>query len=455
MKEVQFGLGRVQFSIEVPDKTDVLSMGRVPLLTPAEDKIRQAFKNPIGCKPLEVIVKQKLRLNPQAKAVVVISDSTRPVPYSGKSGILFPIVEELMKAGLNSSQIILLVATGTHRAMTEAEIKERLDPRLLALGLKVINHNCRQKEELVSVGRTKIGGQILINRHYVQSDIKILTGLVESHFMAGVSGGRKSICPGLIGEASIHLLHSGPILASPLASDLILEGNPVHEEALRVAKMAGCDFTVNVTLDSNYRLTGVFAGDMEKAHLAAYAQLRKYAAIPFHHQYDLVLGHTGFVGINHYQAAKGALTCLPLLKKDSICLLVAHHSDFDPIGGINYKQMMRLLAEVGPQKFVKMIVDPNWKFIPEQWEAQMWSRLLKQISPENLIYCTLDIAEEDFSWLPGTHARKLNPRAKSMPQLVQNSLHWAIRVLRQRLKREPDIAFLANGPYGIPKKLFH
>lgn len=452
MKRVLFDLGRQKFSINAPDKTDILAMGPAPVLPSPQEKIRQALKTPIGSKPLDVIVRQKLSLNTQAKAVVVISDGTRPVPYSGSSGVLFPVVEELMKAGLKSSQIFLLVATGTHRPMTEAEIKERLDPRLLALGLKIINHNCRNKKDLVSVGRTEIGGEILVNRYYVQSEIKILTGLVESHFMAGASGGRKSICPGLLGEASIHLLHSGPVLASPLASDLILEGNPVHEEALRVARMAGCDFIVNVTLDSYYRLTGVFAGDMEKAHLAAFERLRSYAAIPFHKKYDLVLGHTGYVGVNHYQAAKGALTCSPLLKKNSLCLLVADHSDFDPIGGPNYKQMMRLLAEVGPKKFVEMIVGPGWKFTPDQWEAQMWSRFLQQIPSKNLIYCCQDIAKEDFNWLPGTDARTLSPQAKSLPQLVQSSLDWALQVLRKRLKREPDIALLADGPYGIPQQ---
>jgi len=451
MKEVLLDLGSLRFSVEVTDKTNILAMAHLPLILPAKDKIRQALQNPIDSRPLEAIVKQKLSANPQAKAVVVISDNTRPVPYSGDSGILFPVVEELIRAGLKPSQILLLVATGTHRAMTEKEIRDMVDPRLLALGLKIINHNCRNKKELVAVGRTEIGGEILINRYYVQSDIKVLTGLVESHFMAGASGGRKSICPGLLGEASTYLLHSGQILASPLASDLILEGNPVHEEALRVAKMAGCDFTVNVTLDSDYRLTGVFAGSLEKAHLAAFAKLLSYAAIPLNKKYDLVLGHTGYVGVNHYQAAKGALTCIPLLKHNSICILAGHHSDPDPVGGANYKKMMHFLAEVGPKKFVKMIIDPAWKFIPEQWEAQMWTRLLLKILPENLIYCSQEIAEEDFSWLPGTDARKLNPQANSLQQLVQGSLDWSLRVLRRRLKKEPEVAFLADGPYGIPQ----
>jgi len=382
--------------------------------------------------------------------VVVISDNTRPVPYSGESGILFPIVAEMIKAGLEPSQIRLLVATGTHRSMTDDELREMIDPRVFLLGLRIINHDSRDGRELRAVGRTELGGKILLNRHYVESDLKILTGLVESHFMAGASGGRKSICPGLLAEESTYILHSGPVLASPKATNLILEGNPVHEEALRVARMAGCDMSVNVTLDSNYKLTGIFAGDMEKAHLAAVKKLQSYVAIPVKEKYDLILTHAGYVGVNHYQAAKAAVAAAPLIQDRGICLLTAYHTDPDPIGGSNYKRMMRLLGEKGTEKFISMILDPSWTFVPEQWEAQMWTRLFKRIPPENLIYCSLEIPREAFSWLPETDARTLVSETKSLKEFVKKALDLAFKRLRSSLGREPRIAFLPDGPYGIP-----
>lgn len=425
-------------------------MGKVLPLADPEQKIRDALENPIECIALKELVSQKLQLNPEAKAVVVISDETRPVPYSGESGILFPLIEEMIKAGLRPSQTRLLVATGTHRAMSEKELRKILDPRIFSFGLKMINHDCRNSDELISVGRTDIGGEIFLSRHYMESDIKILTGLVESHFMAGASGGRKSICPGLISEDSTYILHSGPILSSPKAADLVLEGNPVHEEALRVAKMAGCDMIVNVTLDSDYQLTGVFAGNMESAHLASVEKLQSYAAIPVEKKYDIVIGHAGYVGVNHYQAAKGALTCLPLLKKNGICLLAACHTDSDPIGGANYKRMLRLLGELGPEKFVNSILSPSWTFVPEQWEAQMWARLFKKIPPSNLIYCSIELPEDSFSWIPGQDARTIVPEATNLQALVEESLTWAIRKLQSQSGSEPRIALLADGPYGIP-----
>jgi len=284
----------------------------------------------------------------------------------------------------------------------------------------------------------------------MECEIKILTGLVESHFMAGVSGGRKSICPGLLSEASTQILHGGPILSSTFARDLVLDNNPVHEEATRVAKMAGCDMVINVTLDSDYKTTGVFAGGLEDTLLHAHRKIKSYAAIPVHKKYDIILTHAGFVGVNHYQAAKGAALCAPIIEDNGICILAAFHTDLDPIGGKNYKKMMRFLGKVGTQTFCQTILDPSWTFVPEQWEAQMWTRLFKKTEPENLLYCTLDIPKEAFSWLPERDARTIVPEAASLQELVSKSLDWAVKKKSDELKRDPRVAVLADGPYGIP-----
>lgn len=451
MKKIPFDLGHLRFPVQIPDYADVLRMGKAGAIPNPRDAIRAALKSPVNSPSLQEIIRKKLRSNPGAKAVIVISDNTRPVPYSGESGILFPVIDEMMLAGLRPQQIRLLVATGTHRALEERELRKMLDPRVLALDLAVINHDSRKGGDLIKICRTEHGGDIQVNRFYIESDIKILTGLVESHFMAGVSGGRKSICPGLISEESTHALHSGPILHSPLSRDLVLEGNPVHEEALKVARAAGCDMLVNVTLDSDFKLTGVFAGDLEEAHRAAFDRLCTYASIPFQKKYDLVITHAGFVGINHYQAAKGALVCVPLIKKDAICILGAHHSDKDPVGGENYKSMLKLLAEVGPEKFIQSILDPSWTFVPEQWEVQMWTRLLTKIPPKNLLYGCLEIPDRDFAWLPGTNARTLAPKSESLERLINQAIVWAVERQKSRLGRYPEAVVLPDGPYGIPQ----
>ena len=112
--------------------------------------------------------------------------------------------------------------------------------------------------------------------------------------------------------------------------------------------------------------------------------------------------------------------------------------------------MMHLLGEKGTEEFIKTILDPNWDFVPEQWEAQMWTRLFKIIPPENLIYCSMDIPKETFSWLPETDARNLIPDVKNLKELVEKSIDWAVKRLKSLSGREPRIAFLRDGPYGIP-----
>jgi len=445
-----FDFGRCRIPVRLPEQAHILSMGKVePLARPGE-AIREALKAPIGMPPLIELVRSRLSVKPDATAVVVISDDTRPVPYTGESGILFPVLQEIIDAGLPPKRIRLLVATGTHHGMSESALRRFLDPRIFALGIPIHNHDCCRSDELICIGRTGVGGDIFINRWYDSSDIKILTGLVESHFMAGASGGRKSICPGLLAERSIHILHGGPILASPRAADLVLEGNPVHSEALRVARMAGCDLIVNVTLDSSYRLTGVFVGDLEKAHNAAVEELQTYAGIPVDRRYDLVVSHAGFVGINHYQAAKGALACIPVLEPGGMCVLGGFHPDTDPIGGANYKAMMRLLGEMGPDNYLEAILDPEWTFVPDQWEAQMWARLFRVIPPKNLIYATLDIDGADFDWLPGTDARTIMQSARDLEALITGAVGFAVDKLTERLGRMPSVAVLRDGPYGIP-----
>ncbi len=453
MKNVSFNLGKTDFIFQAPKESDILKMGKVSLLKNPRGKIHKALSRPIGMLSVKDLTREKLKVNPRAQAVVVISDNTRPVPYKGNQGILFPLIKQMTEAGLPASSILILVATGTHKPMSDTELREFLDPRIFESGVRIINHDSRKKDDLVYMGETDFGGKIYLNRFYMQSDIKICTGLVESHFMAGVSGGRKAICPGIIAEESTYLLHSGPILASPKARDLVLEGNPVHEEALKVARKAGCDMIVNVTLDSQYRLTGVFAGDLEKAHNTAVAKLQEYASIPVTKKYDLVISHSGFVGVNHYQAAKSAVVCSSIIKDSGFCVLASHHTDTDPVGGPLYKKMLRFLGEKGAEHFVKLITDPSWEFVPEQWEAQMWARLFQKIPFENLLYTSFEISESDFSWLPGKDARSVASEATSLKELTEQAVSWALKELRRRGREKPEIAVLVDGPYGIP--VFH
>ena len=454
--QVVLDLGRSKVCLKVPVNADVLAMDDAPAVVDSGRAIRDALNNPIGCEPLESLVKQKAASRPDATAVIVISDNTRSVPYKGESGILWPIVDTLLSNGISASNILILVATGTHRALTREELEDMLDFRIFEHGIRIANHDC-QSSDLQYLCTTSRGSRIWINRDYLTADLKILTGLVESHFMAGASGGRKSVCPGLISRDSTYVFHGPAFLDSPNARDLVLEGNPVHEEALEVAEAAGVDFIVNVTLNGQMQLAGVFAGDLRKAHASAVEHLRSFVAIPVKKQYDLVVTHAGFVGINHYQAAKAAVVALPALSQRSPRLLmIADHSDLRPLGSAQYQTLLHLLKLIGPQGFRKLIFSEDWTFIPDQWQVQMWAKVFNRVRMEHLIYAADGLCASDFEYIPGINARNyLELRGRSdctstdLQRIAQATIDALIDELRSELNRAPEVAVLRDGPYGI------
>ena len=176
------------------------------------------------------------------------------------------MLKVLREAGIPRERTLILVATGLHRPSTDAEKLEMLGPEIVA-GYRVEDHFGTRLEEHTFVGTTSRGIPGWIDSRYVKADLKIATGLIEPHLMAGYSGGRKLICPGVAALETVKRWHGPELLEHPKADCGILDGNPVHEENTQIARMAGCDFIVNVTLDSDRRVTSVVAGDMEKAFL--------------------------------------------------------------------------------------------------------------------------------------------------------------------------------------------
>ena len=301
----------------------------------------------------------------------------------------------MLANGVKKANLTVLVANGTHRALCTRELMEMLDPRVFDNGIRVLNHDCRG-DDLVYLCKTSRGSDIYINSLYLKADLKILTGLVESHFMAGVSGGRKSVCPGLIGESSTCVFHGPHLLDSPNARDLVLEGNPVHEESLEVAEAAGADFIVNVTLNSRLELTGVFAGGLRAAHESAVRHLSRYVLIPLERKYDLVVTHAGFVGVNHYQAAKAAVVAT------RPCETAPHGHDADPqtpFLGAQIQDCPSPAEDVGGERFTKLIFS-KLGFHPDQWQVRCGQ--CSEAGWRHDLRCGSLSADDDLC--PGCHA---------------------------------------------------
>jgi len=461
MSRIDIEYGSEILKIEMPVQCDVRGMGSTDALPDPAAAIRRSYTQPIDSPPLVELARAKLENNPRSNAVVVVSDNTRPVPYRGVKGILVPLLKTLLDAGYSQDRITILIGTGSHREMSKSEIEAMLGIGEAGFNVPVINHDYENREQLVLVGETRRGSPVRINRLYIEADLKIITSLVESHFMAGASGGRKAICPAIVGKETLRIFHGPEILESPAAADLVLEGNPCSGEADQAAELAGCDFSVNVTLDAAKRITGVYSGDITASHRAAVHKIREYAVVRLDRRYDLVVIPGGFVAVNHYQAAKAAIEASRAVKPGGMIVVIARHGDPDPVGSEDYKTTLAMLKRDGPDQFLRTIKSQGWTFTHDQWETQMWCKVLDVIgNEENLVYCSLDISEDEYSLLPGIPGLRFlkdneldsgRPTKELMTLMAERALHAGVEKLRSRLRRDPEVLLLKDGPYGVPE----
>lgn len=381
-----FGGQEVRFL--VPPQTDVLGVKGEKALVDSGEEVIKALQRPIAAPPLREIVREKGE-PASLRVAIVVSDITRPLPYRE---VLPPLLRCLHDEGVRKEAITLVVATGMHRQSTPQE-KVLMFGEEVVRSYRIEDHDCRDRSRLRYGGRTSRGTEVWANATFYEADLRILTGLVEPHFMAGFSGGRKSVCPGLVDEKTLERFHGPDFLVDPKADNLILEGNPCHEEALEVAQMVGVDFILNVTVNRAFRITGVYAGDMVEAHLEACRRISKGVSIPLSEPYDLVITHGGYVGMNHYQTAKAACSALGALREGGWLVVVADHRDPDPIGSPEYRTLLHLLKLQGPEAYGEILRHPLWRFTRDQWEPQMWARVLKKAG--ELIYCAPGISPRD------------------------------------------------------------
>lgn len=197
-------------------------------------------------------------------AVIVISDSTRPVP----NALLLPaITEQLEEAGMAREAITILIATGIHRPNKGAE-PEALVGAEIAVRYRIVNYFSKKDEEMVHVGTIGDGVPAYVNKLYVEADLKILTGFIEPLMWAGFSG--------ISSVKTLEFMHGPKMVAHPETRYGVLEGNPFHEAGLEVMAQAGADFIVNLTLDTAKRVIGVFAGDAVQADLEGIVFLKRH-----------------------------------------------------------------------------------------------------------------------------------------------------------------------------------
>ncbi len=454
-KPVEVEFGKEAIEVRIPPSSAELRMKEVPVSSNPKEAIEEAFQNPIGSPPLREIIRKKGKLPEEITVGIAVSDITRPVPYKGDAGILQPLLKQLETSGIRKEHIKIIVATGMHRPSTHEEKIEMYGQEIVDQ-YSILDHDCERSDLLVSIGTTRRGTHVYVNRDFYFSDLKIVTGLVESHFFTGISGGRKSICPGLVDVKTIQKFHGPLYLEDPNTTNLVLDGNPCHEEALEVANTVGVDFSVNVNLSRDLRLVRVFAGDMVEANLKAFELIKGYAEIPIEEEFDIVLTHSGYVGRDHYQTAKAGVGALPAVKKGGTIIIAANNRDLiEPIGSPEYRSLIHLLKLQGPDGYLHIIKSPTWKFTKDQWEPEVWGKVLRKVGEEGLIYCSLEIERKNYCLLPGVcgldflKGKRVKPTLEKAQEMVQKAVLFAVSRYRER-GIEPSFAFIQEGPYAVP-----
>lgn len=355
--------GRTGQDVELPDRNLVKCLGyqAAEALADPEAAIQAVLARPIGTRPLAELARGR------RDACVVISDITRPVP---NAILLPPLLAILEAAGIPRERILILVATGLHRPNEGEELVEMVG-RFVADNYRIENHHGLELAEHVLVGQSPRGVPAWIDRRYVEADLKITTGLIEPHFMAGFSGGRKLICPGLAALETVKVWHGPDFLEHPRARIGCLEGNPVHEENTWIGRRAGCDFIVNTVIDDRRRLLDVVAGDMEAAFYEGVAFAERLNVDTVSAPVDIVVTTAAGYPLDatYYQSIKGMVAAAEIVRPGGTIILATAISE-----GIGSPQFCRIFDENPTlDGFMERILDKSY-FAMDQWQVEEFAK---------------------------------------------------------------------------------
>jgi nickel-dependent lactate racemase len=274
---------------------------------------------------------------------------------------------------VRSSDIIVLVATGTHRGNTQEELRAMLGDELLN-AVNVVNHDARDDSALRWCGFHGNGVPVWLNRHWVDADVRITTGFVEPHFFAGFSGGPKLVAPGLAGLATTLVLHDAAHIGSDRATWAVCEGNPVHDDVRAIADATGVDFALDVILDAEQRIVGAFGGDLTPMHRAARDAARAAAMQPVDGRFDVVVtSNSGYpLDQNLYQAVKGISAAATILRPGGLIICAAECRDGVPDHGSFRDE----LTAADSARDLLDGIESRSATVPDQWQVQVLARVL-------------------------------------------------------------------------------
>jgi len=419
--DLRYGKGAFRLDLDPAWDVTVIRKPAMPLLADPVGAVRAALAAPVGARPLAEEARGA------SSACILVCDITRPVP----NGLFLPLlVRTLLDAGIPAAGITILVATGLHRPNEGDELAELVGDPWVMQTVRVLNHYARKDADHVDLGATSRGTPVKLDRRFVEADVRIATGLVEPHFMAGYSGGRKVIAPGVAHKDTITTFHSERFMSHPGAANCVLEGNPLHEEQLEIMRKLGHALALNAVIDEHRNLSFVNFGEVVQSHLLAVDFIRRYAVVPVARRFSTVVTSAAGYPLDktYYQTVKGMVAPIDILAPGGDLLIVSECAE--GMGSPEYVEAQRRLLGLGPDGFLADISAKRYADIDE-WQTQM------QLKPMRIgsvhLYCE-GLNAESVS-LTGVH------KMDSVPEAIRAS------VLRSG---DAHIAVIPEGPYVVP-----
>jgi nickel-dependent lactate racemase len=363
--KVNLAYGQGHLPVELPDElTTIIEPTHTPGLADERGAVLAALEKPITARPLREWVR------PGSRVCIVFTDITRATPNERLIPWLLGCLADVPR-----DNITLLNALGTHRPNTRAELEQMLTPAVVQ-NYRVLNHEAENASALIPLGTTGDGTPALLNRHFVEAEVRIVTGFIEPHFFAGFSGGPKGIMPGVAGLPTVMSNHGAKNLGDPNSTFGVTKGNPIWEEMRDIALRAGPSFLLNVALNEQRQITGVFAGDLLAAHRAGCEFVRQSAMQQFDAPFDIVVTtNSGYpLDQNLYQGVKGMSAGARVLKPGGTLILACECRDGVPANG-SFDQILRSAAS--PEELLILLATPGFRR-PEQWQAQLQALIQRQ-----------------------------------------------------------------------------
>ncbi len=421
--ELEYGRGRLP--VHLPDACEVTVLRKRPLpaVEDAGGAVERALAEPTGAPPLARLAQGR------RSACILVCDITRPVP---NHVFLRPLIRTLVDSGIPAPNITVLVATGLHRPNEGEELAELIGDQWVLDTVRVENHFARDAAAHVDLGATATRGTpVKIDRRFVDADLRIATGLVEPHFMAGWSGGRKVVAPGIAHQDTIRTFHNARFMEDPAAIQCNLDGNPLHEEQLEIIRMLGEVHAVNTVIDEQRRLCFVNFGEIVESHLEAVRFVHDSCVVPVGRKFRTVVTSAAGYPLDrtYYQTVKGMVTPIDILAPDAHLIVASDCSE--GLGSPHYREAQRRLVASGADGFLAGILDKPLADIDE-WQAEM---LLKPMRLAGIHLYSQGLPTEDRG-LTGVN--------------IVDSIEGAV-ARSVEASGDPAVAVIPEGPYVVPR----